>query len=203
MFNFLNPEAPSPTPRQIAYAFRWLGWVGFALQSFLGLIPILVVVMVVLFDPKQQQQIGLSLGLWLAIACLGMLIFSIYWCFRYTRLADLLEVADLRPGKVKVYRELKLGLVVNIGIMVIGVVIALLRVSALTFKMLTLPPGSTVISPNQAVTTVAQGTVIAPSNMIAIQAMVHAIAAGLVGIIVSLLLIAQVGKHRNPKESFD
>jgi hypothetical protein len=37
--------------------------------------------------------------------------------------------------------------------------------------------------------------------MIAIQAMIHAIAAGLVGVIISLLLLYQVRLHRNANDS--
>jgi hypothetical protein len=197
MFNFLNPEAPSPTPREIAQSFRWLGWAGFCLQALLGFIPILVVVMTVLFGSGAKQRIGLPFGLWLAIACLIILLFSIYWCFRYTQLANQLEIPDLRPAKSQVVRDLKLGLTANIGIITIAVLIALVRVGELSFKMLTLPQGSTVITPNQLGTTVAApGALITPSNMIAIQAMIHAIAAGLVGVIVALLLLYQVGLHR-------
>lgn len=199
MFEFFNPEATSPTPQQIARSFRWLGWIGFWLQALLGFIPILVVVTTVLFSPV-QRQIGFSFGLWLAIACLFTLIFSIYWCFRYTQLANKLEDRDLRPAKSQVIHDVKLGLVANIGMMAIAVLIALTRMGELTFKLLTLPQGSTVITPNQTGTMVTQGAMIAPSNMIALQAMVNAIAAGLVGVIVALLLLYQIGQHRNVKD---
>ncbi|NJL43304.1 MAG: DUF3611 family protein [Pseudanabaena sp. SU_2_4] len=200
MFNFLNPEAANPTPQQIARFFRLLGWIGFWLQSLLGFIPILVVVAAVLFNPSQQQSGGLSFGLFLAIACLMLLLFSIYWCFRYTQLANKLEVRDLRPAKSQVIRDLKLGLSANIGSMAIAVLIAMVRVGELTFKMLALPQGATVITPNQTRTMVTQGALIAPSNMIAIQAMVNTIAAGLVGVVVALLLLYLVGQHHNPQE---
>ncbi|MBE9200496.1 MULTISPECIES: DUF3611 family protein [unclassified Nodularia (in: cyanobacteria)] len=197
MFNFLNPEAASPTPRQIAHSLRWLGWIGFWLQALLGFIPILVVVASVLFSPGRQRS-GLSFGLGLAIACLVILLFSIYWCFRYTQLANKLESPNLRPAKSQVSQNLKLGLLANIGIMAIAVLIALSQVGTLTFKMLMMPQGSTMITPNQTATMVTQGAIITPSNMIAIQAMVNAIAAGLVGAIVALLLLYQVGQHRHP-----
>lgn len=197
MFNFLSPEAPSPTPQQIARSFLWLGRIGFCLQALLGFIPIFVVVANVLSKPGQQQTGGFSFGLWLAIACLIILIFSIYWCFRYTQLANKLKIRDLRPAKSQVIRDLKLGLLANIGIMTIAVLIALSRVGGLTFKMLSLPQGATVIAPNQIGTTVTPGALITPSNMIAIQAMINAIAAGLVGVVVALLLLYQVGKHGN------
>lgn len=194
----LKPESTSPTPQQVAHSLRWLGWIGFWLQALLGFIPLFVVVANVLFKPRQQQIGGFSAGLWLAIACLIILLFSIYWCFRYTRLANKLENQNLRPPKTQVIRDLKLGLIANIGIMALAVLIALSRVGELTFKMLTLPQGATVIAPNQIGTAVAAtGALITPSNMIAIQAMINAIAAGLVGVVVALLLLYQVGQHRN------
>lgn len=196
MFDFLGSEAPSLTPSQIARSLRWLGWIGFWLQTLFGFIPILVLVANVLARPGQVG--GFSFGLWLAIACLIILIFSIYWCFRYTRLADKLETRDLRPAKSQVLRDLKLGLVANVVVMVIAVLIALLRVGELTVKMLTLLQGATVIAPNQIGTTIgAPGALITPSNMIAIQAMLNIIAAGVVGTIVALLLLYQVGQHRS------
>jgi heme/copper-type cytochrome/quinol oxidase subunit 4 len=197
MFDFLKPESASSTAQQVAHSLRWLGWVGFWLQALLGFIPILVVISTV-FSRAAQPMTALSLGVWLALACLIILVFSIYWCFRYTRLASRLESRDLRPARAQVMRDLKLGLVANIGMMAIAVLIALSRVGSLTFKMLTLPQGATVITPNQLGTTLgAPGALITPSNMIAIHAMISAIAAGLVGTIVSLLLLYQVGQSRN------
>lgn len=193
----LKPNASGISLQQVAQSLRWLGWVGLCLQSLLGFIPILAVITAVLFNPVRQQQSGFSFGLWLAIFCLFILLFSIYWCFRYTRLANQLEVRELRPAKARVIQDLKWGLLANIGMMTIAVFIALSRVGELTFKMLTLPHGATIIAPNQTGTTVAQGALITPSNMIAIQAMINTIAAGLVGVVVALLLLYQVGQHRS------
>lgn len=196
MLNFLDPNPPSLNPHQLAQSFRWLGWIGFGLQAVLGLIPLLVVVTNVLFGTRRSPMGGLSMGLWLAIACLIALLFSIYWCFRYTQVANKLEIRDLRPAKSQVLQDLRWGLLANVSIMILAVIIALLRVTSLTFKMLTLPQGATVIAPSQVGTTVASGTLVTASNMIAIQAMVSAIAAGLVGTIVALLLIYQLGLNR-------
>jgi mannose/fructose/N-acetylgalactosamine-specific phosphotransferase system component IID len=129
-----------------------------------------------------------------------LLLFSIYWCFRYTRLANKLEIRDLRPAKSQVIRDLKLGLIANIGSMAIAVLIAMARVGELTFKMLAVPQGSTVITPNQTRTMLTQGPPIAASDTIAIQAMVNTIAAGLVGVVVALLLLYLVGQHHSPQE---
>jgi hypothetical protein len=65
--------------------------------------------------------------------------------------------------------------------------------------MLTLPQGATVVTPNERV---AYRVLISPSNMLAIPAMVHAIAAGLMGVIIALLLIQQISRHRNAPDAF-
>ncbi len=117
-------------------------------------------------------------------------------------MANQLEIPHLRPAKSQVSQNLKLGLLANIGIMAIAVLIALSQVGTLTFKMLIMPQGSTMITPNQTATMVTQGAIITPSNMIAIQAMVNAIAAGLVGTIVALLLLYQLGQHCHPTEQY-
>jgi Protein of unknown function (DUF3611) len=197
MFDFLKPDvATNPSPQQIAHSFRWLGWGGFWLQSLLGFIPILVVLTTV-FSRTGPQGGGFTFGIGLAILCLLALCFSIYWCYRYTKLARKLEAPDLRPAKAHIKRDLKLGLLINLSIMAIAVLIALARVGQLTFRMLVLPQGSTVVAPTQVGTMLTQGAIVTPSNMIAIQAMISAIAAGLIGTIVSLLLIFYVGQHRS------
>ncbi|WP_009544592.1 DUF3611 family protein [Crocosphaera subtropica] len=193
MFNFLSS---STNPQHLARSFLWLGRIGLILQIFLGFIPLLVVVAYVLSQSGQGLIGGFSFGLWLAIACLIILMFSIYWCFRYTNLANKLRKAETRPSKSQVVRHLQLGLLANIVILIITVIIALFRVGELTFKLLTLPQGATVIAPNKIGTTLATpGALITPSNMIAIQAMLNVIAAGLVGVIVALLLLYKVGKQ--------
>ncbi|MGF1567602.1 MAG: DUF3611 family protein [Nodosilinea sp.] len=202
MFDFLRLRPPSLAPQQIARSCRWLGWGGFWLQALLGFLPLLVVVAKIFASPAQWPNSWSSLGLWLAIICLAVLLFSIHWCYRYTQLAARIEHPELRPAKSAVGRTLRIGLVANLSMMVLAVVIMLWRVSALTFKMLSVPQGATVVTPNQAAATLTPGALITPSNMIALQAMGSTIAAGLVGVIVALLLIYQVGRHRNSPDAF-
>ena len=199
MFDFLRSQPSSPSPEQIARYCRWLGWAGLILQSLLGVMPLVVVIARLVVTP-QWRSLRSSFGLWVALVGLAILLFSIYWCFRYIRMAARLEDPDLRPAKSAVKRNLKLGLLSNLALVTLGVLLALWRVTALTLKMLTLHQGATVVSPGQAAAI--PGGLITPSSMIAIQAMVSAIAAGLVGVIIALLLIYQVGRHRNSPDLF-
>lgn len=186
-----------PTYRQLARYFRLFGQIGLILQAILGIIPILVVLIYIMFQREQPTTGGLSFGFWLAIACLTMLLFSLYWCFRYTQLAYQLTHQDVRVTYLTLLRDLKLGLWVNMSIMGFSILIALIRVGELTIKLLFLPQGATVISPNPLGTTLAlPGTLITPSNLIAIQAMLNVIAAGLVGVIITISLFFLLEKSR-------
>ncbi|MEY3299987.1 MAG: hypothetical protein RLZZ597_3247 [Cyanobacteriota bacterium] len=194
--NFLNLGSKTPTPEDIARWCRRLGWLGLVLQALLGFMPLLVVITRIF---SSQRSGGFGWGLWLAMACLLVLLFSIYWCFRYTRLAARLIKPDRRPPKSAVKRALKLGLLSNLAILVLSTLIALWQVSAMTLRLLAVPQGATVLAPNAVVPSAA---LITPSNMIGIYAMISTIAAGLVGLIVALLLIYLVGRHRIAQDAF-
>jgi hypothetical protein len=194
--NIFKIGSGSPTPEDIGRWCRRMGWFGLIVQSMLGFIPLLVVVTRIF---RSQQTGGFGGGLWLAMVCLLVLLFSIYWCFRYTRLAARLVRTDNRPSKSAVKRALKLGLLSNLAILSLATLIALWQVSAMTLRLLSVPQGATVLAPNAAVPSAA---LITPSNMIAIYAMVSTIAAGLVGLIVALLLIYVVGRHRLSQDAF-
>ncbi len=198
MSNSPKSQVNASTSQHLSPAFLRLGWIGFFVQTLLGLIPILVVIIYALAKWGQPAAGRLSVGLGLALTCLIMLIFSIYWCFRYTKLARRLKRQNSRLTYATMVRDLKLGLFTNIGVMAISVLIALIRVGELTFKLLTLPQGATVIAPNQIGTTLAvPGALVTPSSLIAIQATLNVIAAGLVGIIIALQLLFRVERSRN------
>lgn len=194
--NFFSIGSKTPTPEDIARWCRRLGWVGLVVQALLGFIPLLVTITRIF---TSQRTGGFGWGLWLAMACLLVLLFSIYWCFRYTRLAARLMQPDHRPPKSAVKRALKLGLLSNLAILSLSTLVALGQVSAMTLRLLAVPQGATVLAPNAVVPSAA---LITPSNMIAIYAMISTIAAGLVGLIVALMLIYLVGRHRIAQDAF-
>ena len=95
-----------PTPQQMARAFRRLGWIGFWCQAILGFIPVILVFFHWFFSSKNLSAIGVpDSGNIISFIDILTLIFTIYWCFRYTRSAKKIEDYDQRPTKVSVIRE--------------------------------------------------------------------------------------------------
>ena len=196
MSDRLLENSPSSNILQIAATFRRLGWIGFWLQAFLGFIPIAILVFLLLFNPNSR---GFDLKVILACGCLLALVFTIYWCYRYTRLANKLENAELRPSKEEIIRSLWIGLLANVGGMSCAILVAIWLVSTLLFQMLSLPQGATTIAPVQGAgeaAVISPGQVIVPNDLIAMQAMIITVAAELIGIMVALWLLRRVSQPR-------
>ncbi|WP_448562472.1 DUF3611 family protein [Trichothermofontia sp.] len=168
-------EHPAPSPRRLAVEFRWLGWLGFWLQSLLGFIPILLLVFALFFYQSPHRG-TVDIGDFLAFACLVALLFTIYWCFRYTRVEIDLENPNFRPRRMDVMRMLWVGLLSNSAGMLCAVLIGMGKASTLLTTMLSLPPGAvTLTTPIQGGTLLNRGPVITVLDMVAMQAVVNTI----------------------------
>ncbi|MBP0001564.1 MAG: DUF3611 family protein [Cyanobacteria bacterium SID2] len=173
---------------QIAAAFRRAGWVGLWLQSIFAIIPVLILLFVLLFRGHLGQ--GNPIGAILSYACLLVLLFTIYWSFRYTQVAKQLEDPERRPHKSAVFRCVWIGIAAN----TIGAVCALLvnlgQVGQMLFTVLSLPPGaSTMTTPLQGSAVFNRGPAITALQIVGLQASAIIIAAELAGIAVALWLL--------------
>ncbi|CAD5982399.1 hypothetical protein PCC9214_04968 [Planktothrix tepida] len=195
---YTNYESPSPNVNEIAQDFRRLGWFGFWVQSILGIIPIFLLIFVLFLRPASPSNPQNSaLGLVLGYGCLFALIFTLYWCFRYSQIGNQLEDPNQRPAKAEVIHALWLGITANLIGMACVILVGFLMVGSLLYRMLTLPPGgSKLLTPLPGTTVLNAGSIITPFNLIAMQAMVNAMAAELAGIAVSLWLLSRVSSHQ-------
>ncbi|MBE9145072.1 DUF3611 family protein [Planktothrix mougeotii] len=194
-----NYESASPNVHEIAQDFRRLGWFGFWVQSILGIIPIFLLIFVLFLRPASPSNPQNSaLGLVLGYGCLFALIFTLYWCFRYSQIGNQLEDPNQRPAKAEVIHALWLGISANLIGMACVILVGFLMVGSLLYRMLTLPPGgSKLLTPLPGTTVLNAGSIITPFNLIAMQAMVNAMAAELAGIAVSLWLLSRVSSHQS------
>ncbi len=178
------PTNSSSLPK-LASAFRRWGWIGFWMQIILGLIPIMILGFALLFRnlPNSEASGNSMLFIILSSICLLTLLFTLFWCFRYTQLSKKLNRTEKPPAKADVVRCLWIGLVANVIGMAFAVTVGMGQVGTLIFKMLFLSPTSAIYNPR---------SLIVPFDIIAMQAMINTIAAELIGIAITLWLLRRV-----------
>ncbi|MGK7874978.1 MAG: DUF3611 family protein [Xenococcaceae cyanobacterium] len=196
MFNRLSHTPPSP--RQIAVTFRRLGWIGFWCQVVLGLIPVMVATFQWFFSSKNLPMGVPDSGNILSFVDILTLIFTIYWCFRYTRLASKLEDSNQRPAKVSVIREVWIGIIANVGVIFLAALIGMVTVGGLLYVIMSLPQGAAaILLPTPGGKVINPGPIIVPMDMLGLLAVMNVILAGLVGVIVSLWLLYRLSTWKN------
>ena len=127
MSNQPEYRALPPAVQRAANTFHWVGWVGFWVQAVLAAISTILMLFAVPFLQGAKDG-GSSAGVGLATLGLLALYFSIYWAFRYTRIARKLKAAEEgRPSRSETIRNLRIGLVVNLA----GMFVALLAAEAI------------------------------------------------------------------------
>jgi MFS family permease len=205
MLKLFESNSPSPSLSRIAKEMRIIGWTGFWLQLFFGFIPVVFAIFFMVM-PNNQNKVGNSgsIGFFFGYATLITLIFTIYWCFRYTRIGQKLTKPDLRPSRFEVTRVLSIGLLVNVAGMIFAVIVAMYQVNNLLVTLLSLPQGSsTIFTPTQGAAVMAR-VPITPLQMMGLQAVISAIAAQLIGLMVALWLLHRVNQRSSVelKESY-
>ncbi|AFZ45019.1 hypothetical protein PCC7418_2889 [Halothece sp. PCC 7418] len=191
--NIETADFTSQTPphrRRIAAAFRRWGWIGFWSQLILGFIPVILVTFQLFFSSKSQLRGGLDSGNILSFLDLLTLFFTIYWCFRYTRLGIQLEDSKQYPSSAKVIREVWIGIIANVGVIFLAVLIGIGTVGGLLYVVLSMPQGgATILQPTPGGKMISPGPIIVPMDMLGLLAVMSVILAGLLGLMVSLWLM--------------
>ncbi len=127
-----SQEKPS-NPKGLAKHFSRLGWTGFWMQVVLLIIPI-VLLLYVLFisSPESAQRKGISLGNYLSYGSLGVMLFTTFWFFRYTRLARKIADPKLCPAQSSVIKTVWIGL----GASCLGIFFSVIMMINTVFRML-------------------------------------------------------------------
>lgn len=184
---FLKPS----TPQQMATTFRRLGWIAFWCQVILGFIPIMLLFFQWFFASNNISIGVLDSGNIMSFLDILTLMFTIYWCFRYTRLAIKIEDDDHRPSKVRVIREVWVGIIANVAVIFLATLIAIATIGGLLFVILSLPQGATsILQPVPGGKIINPGPIIVPMDILGLLALTNVILAGLIGVIVSLYLLS-------------
>jgi hypothetical protein len=165
--------------QRLAQEIRIVSIVSFCVQLALGVIPAIWLFVALINRSVNSGAIANTAGSWgLGVLSLIALLFSIVWWFFQWKLAKILPDVHRRPPRAKAVQSFQTGLVVNLGGMVLVVLAAIGYAWFLFVKVVGTPRGSITIQPNALVPT----PVFTQLNAITILAIVHTIAALLVGV---------------------
>ncbi len=141
MFKKLTNKLPSGF-ESLAKTFSRLGWMGFWLQIVLGSAPLILMIFIFVFARSPEgPRAGLPLVEYLTAASLLILVFTIVWFYRYTRLAKRLADPATRPSVPAVTRTVWTGIVVgSLGILV-SMLLMIIETGNLLFNFLKAPQG--------------------------------------------------------------
>lgn len=145
-------EKPSIPPKikDIAKTIRLTGWITLWVQ----LVLLVVCSLSLLFastgrDFSQQPNPGLKLGIFWGVCAILLILFSVYWNYRYTRFAKRLANPNpsLHPSKTETIKAIKIGIIASL----VGILISLLgsgaTLSVLVAKAVSQPPGAAITDP--------------------------------------------------------
>jgi hypothetical protein len=98
-------------PQRLAKQFSLLGWIGFWMQVAMVAIPIALLIYVLFFSsPETAQRRGIELTNYMSYGGLAVMLFTILWFYRYTRLAKRIVDPESRPARASLIRALWIGL---------------------------------------------------------------------------------------------
>lgn len=126
----------------LAKTFTRLGWTGFWLQVVLGSVPLFLTMFLFAFSGDVSgPRAGLPSVAYLSFASTLLLLFTIVWFYRYTRLAKTLVDPATRPPSSAVVRTVWIGLAASgLGI-VFSLLVMLMEVGQLLYHFLAAPQG--------------------------------------------------------------
>ncbi|MDX1976050.1 MAG: DUF3611 family protein [Pseudanabaenaceae cyanobacterium bins.68] len=183
-------DPPSPGLQKIINGFKYWGWSGFWIQVVLGVISMVLLLQLLLVRRAPNPAVGIEtnpatlpgLGFaWLGLAVVGL---SVLWNFRYTRIARQLRTLD-RPSKSQTILQLKIGLGLSLGGMLVTLLATASIVGALTVRVQQGSFGGTG----------GFNLTVQPIDFQIIQASLNTILAHYAGLVISLGLLNQISNR--------
>lgn len=178
-----------PAVQRVASTMKRAGNIGFWLQIVLGVVSTVTLLFAsTSLLGNQSRTQGSEFGVFCAFCGVILLIIGIFFCFRYRRIARLLQSPDpaLRPKKTDTYRVIKLGLIINLVGMLLAILGAAALVGLVLAKSLTIPQGAIGYNdPKRFVNSI---------DLLIIQANTNTITAHFAGIVTSLWLLDRIAR---------
>jgi Protein of unknown function (DUF3611) len=182
-------RSPAPETRSIGNTIRLTGWIAFWVQLGLAVVSGLALLFAVTGRSfTEQPNAGLGIGIFWAVCGVLMLLFSVYWDFRYTRIGKSLENPNpaLHSSKADTTGIIRLGIFLGFVGMLLTILGAGATVVVLLAKSISQPPGVAITDPDN---------IIRALDVFVAVANINGIAAHFVGTVTSLWLLERVHQH--------
>ena len=136
-----SKEQWQPTnPEGLGKQFSRLGWIGFWMQLVLVSIPVILLLYVVFISgPDSAQRRGIDLSDYLSYGSLVIMLFTIFWFYRYTRLGRRIVDSESRPSQSSVMRTVWIGLWASCAGILFSMILMMNAVVRMLFILLATP----------------------------------------------------------------
>ncbi|BBD56670.1 DUF3611 family protein [Planktothrix agardhii] len=193
--SYLPDQSPIPNSvQQVASALRTTGWICFWIQLVLGVISAVIQLFAILVFSRgttgtTAPSSGIGGGLVFALIGLGILGFSIFQAFGYTRLARRLKAPGItRPSRGETFKRIRTGLTSNLTGMTVTLIASEAINGILLAKAISQPRGLFNAPGNLQ-------DFVQPLDFFVVLANTHTIVAHFVGIAGGLWLINRIYKN--------
>jgi hypothetical protein len=171
----------------LARAFRRLGWTGFWVQVTIGSLPIVMLVYyLVLSRTTMVSRTALPFVEYLVLANLLILLFTIFWSYRYARLGARMSDPHRRPDESAVIGIVWTGVVASAVGMLFSMIVMLTEAASLLFLFLKAPQGGI---PVIQTTGAEAGQFVSSIDMVSLMALTLMLLAELIVLVISLWLL--------------
>jgi len=126
--------------KSLAGSFKFLGWTGFWLQVVFGSLPVIMMIYYFAFSRSATGfRNGMAFVEYLTVVDLLLLLFTIYWSYRYTLLAREIKDPAKPPTLSKVIGVVWAGVVISAIGMIFSMTVIFIEVASLLFYFLKAP----------------------------------------------------------------
>ncbi|MBD2578816.1 DUF3611 family protein [Oscillatoria sp. FACHB-1406] len=176
--------------QRVSADLKWAGNVGFWVQLVLGVVSLVTVLFSApsLLTAQTKTTQGVGFGVFSAVLGLIILAIGIYFSFRYTLIARMLQSPNPsdRPKKLDTLQVIRMGLMVNLVGMLLTIIGAEAIVGIVLLKSLAIAPGVVAAGDRR--------EFVNSIDLLVIQANANTIAAHFAGIVTSLSLLNRITK---------
>jgi hypothetical protein len=137
LLNAIRPSKGS----SLAKAFWRLGWAGFWVQIVFCSLSIFLLVFYFTFSTREISRGGASFAVYLSVANFLLLLVTICWSYRYTRLGRRLRDPENRPSESQVTGIVWTGVVASTVGMFVSMLVIIIEAGNLLFFFLQAPQG--------------------------------------------------------------